>query len=168
MPLTESSTSTSNVLYGTNNQALTITLASLTNTSARASTVVDNTVSLYEDVYLFVKITTAAAGTSTTGYVNIYAYGTVDNGTTYPEGITGTDAAVTLTSPPNLILIGQLNANTNAATKTFGPISFCRNYGLDRLPAKWGIVIQNQSGATFNATGSNFAALYQGINGQLV
>lgn len=168
MPLTESTTQTSSTLYGTNNQSLTITLTSLASAGARASTAVDNTVNLYEDVYLFFKMATNAAGTSATGYINIYGYGTIDGGTTYAEGITGTDAGVTLTAPPNLVLIAQFNANTNAATKTFGPISFCRMYGLDRMPAKWGIVVVNQTGAAFTATAANYAVTYQGISGQLV
>jgi hypothetical protein len=160
--------STIKPLYGTNNQTVTITLASLTNTSARASTSVDNTTTLYDDVYIFIKYTTAAAATSATGYVNVYGYGTVDGGTTYPEGITGTDAAPTLSAPPNLTLIGQYTANANAKTYTAGPFSFCRMYGLDRLPARWGVVFVNQSGATLNATAGNFAVTYQGVNGNLV
>lgn len=155
------------ILYGSNNQYMNISLASLTSSSAQASQVIDNTITSYEDVYLFFKITTAAAGVSTTGYVNVYGYGSVDGGSNYPEGITGANASVTLTSPPNLFLIAQINANTNAATKTMGPVSFCRMYGVDRLPAKWGVVVVNQTGATFNATASNFAVIYQGINGQL-
>jgi hypothetical protein len=160
--------STIKPLYGTNNQTITITLASLANAAARASTVIDNTSTLYDDANIFIKVTTAAAGTSTTGFLNVYGYGTVDGGTTYPEAITGTDAGITLTSPPNLVLIAQVHANTNAATKTYGPFSFCRMYGLDRLPAKWGIVITNSTGATLNATAGNFSVTYQGINGQLV
>jgi hypothetical protein len=155
-------------LYGTSGQTVTITLASLANNAARASTAVSNTTNLYEDVYLFVKITTAAAGVSATGYVNVYGYGTVDGGTNYPEAITGTDAAITLTSPPNLMLLAQINANTNGATKTFGPFSFCRLYGLDKIPASWGVVVVNFTGAAFNATAGNFLVEYQGVNGQLV
>jgi len=155
-------------LYGTSGQAITITLASLANAAARASTVISNTTNLYDDVLLFVKITTGASGVSSTGYVNIFGYGTVDNGSTYPEGITGTDAAVTLTTPPNLVILAQINANTNGATKTYGPFSFCRQYGVDRLPSSWGIVVVNNTGATFNATAGNFSVQYQGINGQLI
>jgi hypothetical protein len=153
-------------LFGTNNQALTITIASLTNTSSRASTAIDNTTNLFEDVLIFVKITTAAAATSATGYVNIFGYGTVDGGTTYSESITGTNAAITLTNPPNLVLIAQVNTVANATTYRAGPYSFCRNYGLDRLPQHWGIVVQNESGATLNATAGNQAITYQGMNGQ--
>jgi len=155
-------------LYGTNNQSMTITMASLASAAARASTAVDNTTNLYEDVHIFFKMATNTAGVSATGYINIYAYGTVDGGTTYPEAITGTDAAITLTTPPNLVLIAQLNANAVSKTYTFGPVSFCRMYGLDKLPAKWGVVVVNQTGAAFTATAGNYAVTYQGINGQLV
>jgi hypothetical protein len=155
-------------LYGASGQAMTITLASLTSTSARASTAVDNTTNLFEDVLFFVKTTSAAAATSATGYVNIYGYGSVDGGTTYPEGITGADAAVTLSNPPNLVLLAQITLNANSKTATAGPFSFCRQYGIDRLPARWGLVFVNLSGATLNATAGNHAITWQGINGQLI
>jgi hypothetical protein len=145
---------------------MTITLASLASAAARASTAVSNTTNLYEDVLLFFKCTLAAAGVSATGYINIYGFGSIDGGTTYPEGLTGTDGAATLSAPPNLVLLAQLTANTNGKTVTYGPISFCRQYGLDRLPGLWGIVVQNQTGAAFNATAGNHFVQYQGTNGQ--
>jgi hypothetical protein len=151
--------------YGPSGVVLPITLSSLGSSAARQSAAVDNTVSLYEDVLLFIKFTTATTAVSTTGYVNVYGYGTVD-GVTYPEGLSGVDGAATLSTPPNLVLLAQLTANANLKTYTAGPISFCRNYGVDRLPAKWGIVIVNQSGAALNATGS-YGVTYQGVNGQL-
>jgi hypothetical protein len=157
-------------LYGPNNQALTITLASLASsaTAARASTAVDNTTTLYEDALIFVKLTSAAASTSATGYANIYGYATVDNGTTYSENVSGTDAAITLVAPSNLILLAQVNIVANAVTYRAGPFSFCRMYGLDRLPQKWGIVVANVSGATLNATAGNHAITWQGVNGQFI
>jgi hypothetical protein len=154
-------------VYGTNNQALTITMASLANAAARASTAVVNTANLYEDALIFVKVETAAAGTSATGYVNVFGYASVDGGTTYSESITGTDAAITLTVPTNLVLLAQINTVANATIYRAGPWSFCRQYGLDRLPDHWGIVIQNESGAALNATAANQAVTYQGVGGQL-
>ena len=155
-------------LYGASNQSVTITLANLTTAGARASTAIDNTTTLYEDVLFSVKTTSAASGTLATGYVNIYGYASIDGGTTYPEAITGTDAGVTLSSPPNLVLLAQVTVNANTKTYYAGPWSFCRMYGLDRLPAKFGFVFVNQSGATLNATASNHSITYQPVNGQLV
>lgn len=152
-------------LYGSSNQAITITVTSLTNGSAQASTVVDNTSNLYEDVLVVVKIKTAGSSTSATGYVNIYAYATADGGTTYPEGISGSNSSATLTSPPNLILIGSISAVANSTTYTCEPLSVAWAFG-GRLPAKWGIVVENKTGATLDA--SIGSAWYQGLNDQAV
>ena len=158
-------------LYGSSGQAMTITMTALTTANtARASTAVDNTSVLYEDVLLFFSVTISATGTiSTNAYFNFYGYGSVDNGTTYPEGISGTDGNATLTSPPNLVLVAQMNTPAVNKTYTFGPVSFCRLYGCDRLPAKWGIVAVNQAilgGNTATITAGSIK--YQGVNGQLV
>jgi hypothetical protein len=151
-------------LYGTNGQSLTITIAGLTNGSAQGSTAVSNTTNLYEDVLISVTVTAGGSGTLTYGYVNIYAYGSVNGGTTYTEGFAGTNGAATLTAPPNAQLLGQMNVVANNGVYTYGPVSFCRQAGLDRLPAQWGVFIQNGSGGTL-ASGT---VTYQGVNGQIV
>jgi hypothetical protein len=155
-------------LYGTSGQALTITLASLANVSARGCTAVSNATTLYEDVLLFFKLETGATVTASTGYINIYGYASVDGGTTYTESFAGTDGAVTLTTPPNATLIAQINANVANTIYRAGPISFCRQMGYDRLPANWGVFVLNQSGGGLNATAANQAITYQGVNGQLL
>jgi hypothetical protein len=164
--LSVTSSGTYKPLYGTGGQAITITLNSLANNAARASSVIDNNTLLFEDIYIFIKIRTGTSGTSTSGYLNVYGYGTVD-GTNYPDNVTGTDSIITLTNPPNLPIIAQINTVANSTIYTYGPFSFCRLYGLDRLPQKWGIVIVNKSGATLDTTAGNFSVTYQGINGRL-
>lgn len=155
--------------YDTSGQLITISLApggvGLANTGARASTAVDNSSSLYLDVLVQVVIKSAASAVSATGYVNIYAYGTTDGGTDYAEGATGTDAAITLTSPTNLRLIGTLNVVANAVSYTSEPMSVAAAFG-GVLPQKWGIVIENQSGAALDTTEANHKKLYQGLWGQ--
>lgn len=160
--------STISPLFNGTTQTLTATVASLTNGSARSSAAVNNTASLYEDVLLFVTITPNTAGTSGTGYVNVFGYGSID-GTNFPESGVGTDAAATLSTPPNLPLLAQLTVNANSCTRAnfkYGPFSFCRTFGLDRLPPYWGVVIQNNSGATLAASGQSIT--YLPVNGQLV
>ena len=88
--------------YGTNGQAITCTVASLGNTSARVATAIDNTSNLFLDALVFLKVKTGASGVASTGQINVYAIGTVDGGTTYTENAGSSDAAVTLTSPPGL------------------------------------------------------------------
>ena len=147
-------------LYGIPGQALTISMTIATGT-AYASAAVSNTTTLYEDVMLFFSVT-VSTGVSATGSWSFYGYGSVNGGTTYPEGITGAGNAPTLTSPPNLVLIEQMNVNSSTKTFTMGPISFCRMYGIDRLPAQWGIVAVNNCGVTPTAG----SITYQGVNGQ--
>lgn len=156
-----------NINYGTNGQLITVTLASLASGSARASTAVDNTTNLFIDALVQVQIKSGAASTVATGYVNIWAYGTTDGGTTYTEGATGTDAAITLTSPSNLKLIGVVNVVANATTYKSSPFSVAQAFG-GILPQKWGIVIENQSGGSLDSTEGNFIKEYQGIQGQVV
>ena len=150
--------------YGTEKQAITCTITSLTNTSAEASTVVDNTSNLFLDALVQIQTKSAAAATSSTGYVNIYAYGTVDAADSlYPEGITGSDHSVTLTVPTNLKLIGTINIVANSTTYVSEPFSVAAAFG-GVLPEKWGIVVENQSGATLDAAVG--ACYYQGILAQ--
>lgn len=152
--------------YGASGQTITCTLASLANTGQRSGLAIDNTSDLAVDVLVQMKIKSGASGVSASGYANIYAYGTTDGGTTYPEGA-GTDTGVTLTSPPNVRLIGTLNIVANATTYIGEPMSVAAAFG-GILPQKWGIIVENKSGAAFDGTEGNHAKLYQEIFGQLV
>jgi hypothetical protein len=147
--------------YGTAGQTLTSTWASLTNNSARSSAAIDNTSNKYLEALVQVVIKSGASGTSATGYVEIFAYGTVDSGTTYPEG-TGTDTGITLTAPTNLVLIGTLNVVANATTYKSEPMSIAAAFG-GIMPDHWGIAIRNVSGGTLDTTEGNHAKLYQGL-----
>ncbi len=151
--------------FGTNGQTITVTLASLANAGQRQSTVIDNSANLYQDALLMMKIKSGASGTAATGVVNIYAYGTVDGGTDYSDGASGTDGAITLTVPPNMRFIGQVNVVANATTYIAGPFSVAAAFG-GILPEKWGIVVENKTGGSLDATEGNHAKLYQGVETQ--
>jgi hypothetical protein len=134
----------------TNDQSITCTLTSLTNGSYQQSAAIDNTSNLYLDAAVFVKIKTASSSTSSTGTVNVYAYGSADGGTTYTDGASGSNASMTPTSPTNLKLIGVINAVANSTTYYGGPFSVASAFGY--LPGKWGIVVLNNTGATLDAS----------------
>lgn len=151
--------------FGTNGQTLTCTLASLANNGARQSTEVDNGTNLFLDVLVMLKVKTGASGTTSTGYVNVYAYATVDQGTTRTESAGATDAAITLTVPPNAILIGRINCVANATTYIGGPFSVASAFG-GVLPERWGIIVENKTGGALDSTEGNHAKLYQGVLGQ--
>lgn len=153
--------------YGTTNQTLSITLASLANAAFQECTAVDNRTNLFLDALVQLKIKSAGSSTLATGYVNVYAYGTVDDGTTYPDGVTGTNSTITPTSPTNLRLLGSFNIVANSTTYKSEPMSVAAAFG-GVLPAFWGIVVENKTGAALDSTGGNHAAIWQGVLGQSV
>jgi hypothetical protein len=157
--------STIKALYSSSNQAITSTFTSLANNGQRGAAAIDNSSNLFLDALVFVKAKTNAAGTLATGTINVYAYGTSDGGTTYSDGVTGTDAGQTLTSPPNLRLIGVINCVANSTTYEGGPFSVAAAFG-GVLPEHWGIVIENKTGAALD--GAVGSAWYQGVQASVV
>lgn len=145
---------------------ITLTQTSLGNGSWRASTAVDNQTNKYLDALVGGSIQT---GTLTAaGTIDIYLYASWD-GTNYPESITGTDAAWT---PPHdntpasgtaIVFVASIvtGANDDDSDMEWGPVSVANAFG--NMPRKWGVVIENNSGATTNATGTNNACDYTGI-----
>lgn len=146
--------------FGTSGQSITCTITSLANNGARQSTVVSNASNKYIDALVSLIVKSAAASTSSSGYVNVYAYGTTDNGTSYSDGASGSDGSITLTSPPNMRLIGRINVVANSTTYNSGPMSVAAAFG-GVLPEKWGIVVENKTAATLDA--SVGSANYQGV-----
>lgn len=151
--------------YGSNNQAITITLTSLANASGtygagRASTAVDNSTNDFLDALVFVKIKTSASALANDKAVYVYAYGTSDGGSSYSDGITGTDAAFTATNPPNVRLLGVINAVATSTTYVGGPFSVAQAFG-GQLPDHWGIYVVNFTGQSLDA--SVGSAWYQGV-----
>jgi hypothetical protein len=149
--------------YGTNGQSIGITITSLANNGQRQSDVIDNGTNLYLDALVSPRIKTGGSGTSASGYVNVYAYGTVDGGSLYSDSASGSDGSITLTSPPNMRLIGVINAVANSTEYNGGPFSVAQAFG-GVLPEKWGIVIENKTGGTLDA--SIGSVKYQGIQQQ--
>lgn len=149
-----------NQSFGASNQAIAITIASLGAGSSRESTAVDNTANLFMDATVQVKIKTNAAGTSATGRVDVFAYATAD-GTAYSGGAAGTDAAFAA-NLDQLIFLGSVPAVANATTYN-AVFKLSKAFGYGGIPAKWGIILQNNSGAALDSTGGNHSAVYQGI-----
>lgn len=146
--------------YGTSNQPITITLTSLANNGQQGSDAIDNSTNLHLGVFVFVEVKSNTTGTVTSGYVNVYVYGTADGGTTYSDGVSGSNGGVTLTNPPNLRLLGVINVVANATVYGGGPFDIAAAFDGE-IPEKWGIVVENKSGATLDA--SVGGAWFQGI-----
>jgi hypothetical protein len=149
----------------TNNQSITASgLASLANGSAFGLAAVDNTTNQDLDAgALTLTIKTNAAGTSATGYVSVFLAGSPDGGTTWPDTYTGAAAVLTLTSPTNLLPLGNMNAVANATSykKTFASVATIFGY----LPGKWGVIVQNNTGAALDSTAGSFACVYERVRG---
>lgn len=150
--------------YGSSAQALTITLASLANASLRQSAYVDNATNLFFNALVTASITLNSSGVSSSGVINIYAYASTDGGTIYSSGASGSDAAYSA-EKLNLLLVASLDANTNgeAVSTTFDIASAFGGV----MPERWGLVVENLSGATLNATGGNHSIKFQGVHGQV-
>jgi hypothetical protein len=98
-------------------------------------------------------------------YVNVYAAASIDGGTVYGGGEAnmGTDHTVTLTAPPNIVMLGVINTPVNATAYKRVFSSIAAAFG-GIMPDHWCIVIENITGAALTAS----AAKYEGVYGQTV
>lgn len=152
---------TTNIAYATA-ASVTLTATSLADGSWRQSTAVDNTTNLYMDAHIGGSIQTGTTPTAN-GTIDIYAYGTYD-GTNYTGGASGTDGAYTADGEELLfpLLLSITVDATSDQDYVFGPVSVAQAFG-GVLPSKWGIVIENNTGAALNATGTNNEVQFQGV-----
>lgn len=151
--------------FGTST-SVTVTLASLADSASagRESTMIDNATDLFLDVLIAAKFKTQNSGSiSDPKCVYVWAYGSADDGTTYGDTVTGSDAAVTLNGPPNnLRLVGVVNVAAINTTYKGGPWSLAAAFG-GRVPKKWGIVVQNDCGTALSSTEGDHDVWYQGL-----
>ena len=147
--------------YGSSS-AVTITLASLatdTNLLAgRGSVSIDNTTNLYVDYLIAGKITTGTSPTGNPGTIEVHAVSLEDD-STWPDAITGTDIGQTLTNSyvkaaicrPVAIL--STNTTSNVAY-WFGAVSLASLFG-GSCPKKFALWVAHSSGVNLNAAAGN-------------
>lgn len=135
--------------------SLTAVASSSATTIATSSNVVDHQV--------VVGVTVGAITASASTLVNIFCYGSAD-GTTWPGGasttevISGTDQAITWSSFGNAArYLGFIPCHTASIKLTSEPLSIAAAFG-GTLPAKYVVVIQNQSGVALAASGNSVIA----------
>lgn len=145
--------------------SLTATIDSLASGSARESTAVDNTSNLFLDALVYLAIQLAAGSPTGDKRINVYVYGSVD-GSNYTDNATGVDAALTLRSPTNLIFLGSIECPDSGALTYKGVFGSIAAAFAGVLPPKWGIVIENQTGLAFAASGHT--KQYRGMHAQTV
>lgn len=126
---------------------------------------IDNSSNTFIDALVFLKYRVSGSSPTTPKAVNVWLFGTADGGTTYTENAGASDAAITLTSPPNALWLGSLNCPTASTSYYGGPWSVKSAFG-GSMPQLWGIIVENQTGVAADSTGGNFAAFYQGVYNQ--
>lgn len=149
-------------------------LASSTVGAGRASTAVDNTTNVDLDHLVSGHIKLGTTPTVSKA-VSVYAYAaeSMASGTpTYPDSITGTDAAKTMTSlnvmagALRLLWSGVSDATTGRVLY-MPPTSVAQAFG-GALPPFWGIFVTHESVAALDATGGNHGFQYHRIQTQTV
>jgi hypothetical protein len=156
--------------------AITITLASLASSTAwagRASTAVNNTSNLDLDHLVSGKIKLGTSPTvSKTVQVYAYAAQSIASGTpTYPDSITGSDAAKTMTSANvayaclRFLWAGTTDATTGLVLE-MPPTSIAQVFGS--VPPYWGLFVVHDSGVNLDSTEGNHSMQYQRIQAQSV
>src|SRR5262245_61248536 len=129
--------------------AITCTLAGLLNNAAWQSTAVDNGNNKYLDAMLFlgIGIENAPSGDKA---VYVWFYGSED-AVRYTDNASGTNGSITLRSPSNLrgpFVISTPELGSGGSALTYNAVigSVAAFFG-GVLPRKWGIVVQNKTGA---------------------
>ena len=152
------------ITYATS-AAITCTLASLASSASagRGCAAVDNTSNLYDDALLYLAVKTSASALANDKACYVYLYGSED-GTNFNGSSAeaeGTDAAVTIDSPTNLILAGVIRCPASATTYK-GVFSVAAAFG-GVMPRKWGFVLRNYTGQALDSTEGNHTKSYTGI-----
>lgn len=138
--------------------AITITAASLASSALRSSAAVTSGVVNNTDDYLItVNVLTTAVAPAGNKQVVVFTYASED-GTNYggnsstTDNVDGTDKALTaLGVPSNLRVLGTLQLNQGAVAITARQVFNLRSV-WGTIPAKWGIVLQNDAGTALGAT----------------
>lgn len=143
---------------------ITITLASLATSASlivgRGSTVVSS--GNWADALVSGKIET---GTSPTGgEIDVYVYAQENDTPTYPDGITGSDAAKTFASAnvrDAAIVLARSMACDTTSNQSYEVKAFSvASYFGGVLPKRWGIFVTHSSGVNLNSTGGNHELVY--------
>lgn len=146
----------------------TLTLASLGTSSTwvagRESTAITPAAPV-TDYMVTAKITVGTSPTAGT-YIQVWAYASLD-GSTYPDVLTGSDAAATLTSAgirnAALVLLKAIEVDATTSNRAYymHPVSLRRAFGV--VPAKWGVFVTHNTGVNLNATGGNHEVAYRPV-----
>jgi hypothetical protein len=138
------------LVYGSNNQTITISLNSLADGATVFSSEISNTSDLFLDVLIRVIVLTESSAIDATGYITVFVVASADGaGGTYPDG-----------ANDELKPIMVFNANVASTTYNSPLASIASAFG-GVVPEKFKIGVKNDTGNALESTGNS--AHYQGI-----
>lgn len=149
---------------------ITITLASLTSSAgfsgAREAAAVSNASNLYDDVLVSGKITVGTSPAANS-QILVYIASAIDDTPTWPDGVTGADAAYTIPSlgqGQGFLRLGAVlnvdSASSNIAYAFSFPVA--QMFG-GIMPRNWTLIVTQNTATGLHATGGNHVIKYQGI-----
>lgn len=134
--------------------------ASLANGSAAQSAKITTDTSKNTTDYLIsIEPTLQTGAPASDKDVEVYAYTSLDN-TTFPDGVSGSDAAYTMFSPTNLIPLPFVQTPNSGALKMPQRAASLAAACGGSLPPYWGIVVYNRSGLAFTAFAARYTQVY--------
>lgn len=148
--------------WGTSSN-ITISLASKASsaTVGQESTAIDNSTDRYIDVMVQLKIKLQTGTPANDETIYVFAYGSED-GTTYTDNCTGSNASITLRQPPLVKPIGVIPCpDSGGVTYESQPMYIAQAFG-GKMPREWGIVVLNYTGVTLSATEGDHTKKYSG------
>lgn len=151
--------------YGTASQAITLLLApsgtGLANGGARESTAIDNTTNKYLDAMVYLAVKLATGSPAGEKVIKVY-FAASEDGTNYTYNATGSDGALTMVSPANLLGPFIIQAPNSGAVVWKAVFPVAQFFG-GVLPPKWSIVLVNNTGLALDATEGNHTKEYRGV-----
>lgn len=128
----------------------------------RQSTSVDNETSVLALDYIlgghFAGPSTGAAA----GFIEVWAYGSWDGGSTFTATCTGTDGALTLVAATKSLLRGPVEIittnTTNSQAYKWGPVALAEVF-RGQVPSDWGLWGVQSSGGALTASTTKYQAI---------
>lgn len=140
------------------------TLAALASSSTvgRGATIIDNGTNLYDDVILYLGIKNSGTTLGASQAIYVYIFGSEDGvaNTGDSKEAVGSDAAVTISNPTNLL--GPIVATATGGGTSKFMANIAQFFG-GRVPRKWGFVVLNGTKQNLDPTESNHQKTYTGI-----
>ncbi|MEW5803901.1 MAG: hypothetical protein AB1847_17540 [bacterium] len=142
---------------------ISISLAGLPTGSARSSLAIDNTVNRFLDAMVTLSIPLGVGSPVDQKLINIWFYASED-GTGFLDNASGLDQSIVKRNPTNWRGPFVLNTPDSGGLVYTAVVPSVGTYFNKVMPRKWGVIIENQSGVSFDATEANFSKSYSGVS----